>query len=100
MNTKEYAKYVVDNMHRATLPNALNIAKKFDVDYNFEEFLTEMELYVQSLIQQNKFDIHKCYRMCIIIQNTLSKYKSEIKYNKTFIFNDFIIDLWKVFDGN
>ena len=30
MTVSEYAKYVVSNMNRATLGNALNIVKKFE----------------------------------------------------------------------
>ena len=46
MNVQEFAKYVITNMHRATLSNALNISTKLDTEgfYKFNEFL-ELALY-------------------------------------------------------
>ena len=101
MNVKDYAKYVVDNMSRATIGNALRIGLKLDVEdgYNFLEFLKEIELYITTLVSQNKYDKNKCYAICTIISEATRKYNSNINYTKKYIINDFIIDLWKIIEG-
>ena len=101
MNVKDYAKYVVDNMSRATIGNALRIGLKLDVEdgYNFLEFLKEIELYITTLVSQNKYDKNKCYAIFTIISEATRKYNSNINYTKKYIINDFIIDLWKIIEG-
>lgn len=97
MEVNEFAKFVIDNMHKATVGNALNIALKLDNPeyYAFDSFLIELEKYCTTILQDG-FNKNKCYSIFTLINNTLNKYNSPIKYNKTFIINDFIIDLWRI----
>lgn len=97
MEVAEFAKHVIDNMHKATVGNALNIALKLDNPefYSFKVFLNEMEKYCYQVLQDG-FNKQKCYCIFALINKTLKKYNSEIKYNKTFIINDFVIDLWRI----
>lgn len=101
MDVKEFAKFVIDNMCRATIGNALNIVNKLDNPeyYNFEEFIVELQKYVASLLTTD-FSKDKCYSILSLISTTVKKYRSNIKYNKTFILNDFIIDLWRIMNGH
>lgn len=100
MDVKEYAKFVIDNMCRATVGNALNIVSKLDDPefYKFEDFAVELQKYVVTLLSSD-FNKDKCYAVLSLISATLKKYRSNIKYNKTFILNDFIIDLWRILNG-
>jgi hypothetical protein len=100
MTLDEYAKYIVDNMGRATLTNALTISSKFDTEYNFNDLLISMQKYISTLIDNDKFNKDKCYNLFSAISQSLKKYRSNVKYNKLFIYNDFIIDIWRIFNGD
>ena len=100
MTVSEYAKYVVSNMNRATLGNALNIVKKFETEYNFVDFLTSVDSYVLQVLNSNLLDKSKCYNILYLTSNALKKYNSNFNYNKNFIMYDFIIDLWGVINGD
>ena len=47
MNVEDFAKYVIDNISRASLVNALNITNNFTGTYNFIEFLDYMQKYIE-----------------------------------------------------
>lgn len=100
MNTEEFARYVINNMHRATLSNALNITTKLDTQdhYSFEEFLIAMQVYVKECLNNQKIDSTKCYEILSTISKSLRAYKSQFNYNKIYIIDDFIIELWSVLD--
>lgn len=100
MTVEEFAKYVVDNMHRATLSNALKIADKLDNPsfYKFEEFVVCMQKYLVECLSTKKLSDAICYEILGVISKTLKKYKSDIKYCKMYIIDDFIIDLWEALD--
>lgn len=100
MTVSEYAKYVVSNMNRATLGNALNIVKKFETEYNFVDFLASVDSYVLQVLNSNLLDKSKCYNILYLTNNALKKYNSNFNYNKNFIMDDFIIDLWGVINGD
>ena len=55
MTVKDFAKYVIDNMSRASLANSLNIATKLDNPeyYSFIEFLNEIVSYVNELLKEH-----------------------------------------------
>ena len=97
MSVKEYAKYVIDKIQIAAIGNTLNISKKFiDKDFDFVEFLESAQEYVVSLLNQN-FSKDKCYRILVLISDSLKKYKStEAVYNKSFIYNNFVVTLWLI----
>lgn len=101
MLVNEFARYVINNMGRATLGNALNIANRFSSgDYNFIEFLNQVNVYVADLLKSNTLNSIKCYNILSITDKTLKLYNSEFNYNKSFIVDDFIIDIWSVLNGN
>lgn len=101
MELMDFSKYVVDNMKRATLSNALNIAGKIgDGGYDFEEFLKSIQSYVEVGLKEGKIPTNKCYAILFICDKYLNRLNSTIRYLKEYLVNDFIIDLWRVFDGN
>ena len=100
MNTSEFARYIITNMHRATLANALNISKSIDKPglHSFEELLVEMQIYVKECLQNQKIDSNKCYEILSTISNSLRNYKATFNYNKIYIIDDFLINLWHILD--
>lgn len=99
MTVSDFAKYVVDNMHRATLANALNIANKLDNPdyYSFTEFVKCLNDYVTQLATDNLIDTLKCSKILVVSSDSLLAYNSNIKYNKMMIIDNYIIDLWRIF---
>lgn len=100
MNVGEYAKYVVNNMGRATLGNALNIATKFVSEYDFTEFLTSINEYIGVALTSNLLPKDKCYNILYLSNKASKMLKSEFRYNKSFIIDDFIVDMWGVINGD
>lgn len=100
MDVNEYAKYVVNNMNRATLGNALNIANKFASEYDFAEFLNAVDKHVGIVLASNLLPKDKCYNILYLSSKAQKMLNSEFKYNKSFIIDDFIVDLWGVINGN
>lgn len=101
MEVNEFAKFVLDNLTRATIGNTLNISNKLDCSdyYKFTDFLEEIQKYTEKLLLDG-FDKNKCYEILVLANKTLKKYKSEVKYNKTYIINDFVINLWRIMNGH
>lgn len=101
MSSAEFAKYMIDHIGLASLPNALKIAENFNsaTDYHFDEFLRDVQNYLHTLITENKLDLDKCYTLIALCSNSLKKY-SEDKITKSYVIDDFIIELWKVYNGH
>ena len=100
MSSSEFAKFVIDNMGRATLSNAMNIANNFNTDdgYDFKLFVTDMQVYLKTLISENKFSADKCYEILGICYKGLRKYNTSA--SKQYVIDDFIIEIWKVCNGH
>ena len=101
MTVEDYAKYVINNITRATIGNALKISDKLDTDnnYKFLDFINYFSTYICELNKDGKLNNDKFYSIMYIINNCINKYNSNINYNKRFIINDFIIDFWKIMEG-
>lgn len=101
MSCEEYAKYVIDNMYRASLPNALNIATSLigDAKYGVNDFINHLITYVELNIQNNKMDKMDAYRIIVHSKDCLDMYNSEFKYNKNMILDTYIINIWEVLHG-
>jgi hypothetical protein len=100
MRVDEYAKYVINNMNRATLGNALNISNKFNSEYNFIEFLNFINTYIEDVMVSKLLQKDKCYNILYLSNKAFKMYNSDFNYNKTFIIDDFIIELWQVLNGD
>lgn len=101
MTLEEFSKYVIDNMTRATVGNALNISLRINGSgYQFVDFIKGVETYIADCIVKNKLTKDKCYGIFYICNKYLKQYNSTFNYNKEYIINDFIIDLWRILNGN
>lgn len=99
MTINDYARYVLNNIGRATLSNAMKITEKLDTTYSFKDFLLSIQSYTTQTINENRFDTNVVYGILYVTNKALTKYTSSIKYTKSFIISDYIIDLWKVING-
>lgn len=99
---QEFAEYVVDNMWRATVANALNIADKLDTDgyYKLDEFVKAVEAYIGTEKALKFLGKVKASAMVIACYNCLKYYNSTFKYNKRMIIDNFIIDMWEASNLN
>lgn len=97
MTVNDYAKYTIDNLHRATLSNALNISSKIDKPncYSFIDFANGLKSYAIELLKLNTSnDIY--YSIIYIVNKYTLMYNSNYNYNKLYIIDSLIIDLWEI----
>lgn len=99
MNVNDFAKYVIDNMHRATLANAMNISEKIDNEeyYTFKDFVNSVNAYVSDALQNNKICNIQAYKILGNMDKYAKMYDSDIKYNKRMIIDNMIIELWECY---
>ena len=95
MTVKEFARYVLTNMGRATVSNAMNITNKLDKEYSFEDFLQAIIDCVNEQLSTVKPNSEVASRVLVASYNARKKYNSDIKYNKQMIIDQFILDLWE-----
>lgn len=97
MTVDDFAKYVIDNMHRASISNALNIATKIDTPnmYSFEDFVNSIIGYVDVLLYEQKIGKIKAYKILVYSHEYMKDYKSEFRYNKVMLIDNYVISLWE-----
>ena len=95
MTVKEFARYVLSNMGRATVSNAMNITNKLDKEYSFEDFSQAIIDCVNEQLSTVKPNSEVASRVLVASYNARKKYNSDIKYNKQMIIDQFILDLWE-----
>ena len=93
MSVQEFAKYVLDNIGRATLVNSFNIINKLDSEdgYPFPDF-------VDSVRKNLTIGGEKEMRIAIACSDALCHY-SDSKYNKQMVIDNFIISVWEAVNG-
>lgn len=96
MSVDKFAEYVVNNLCRATLANAMNIADKLDNPdyYVFTEFNDFVIRYLGTLSVQQFLGNVKVCKMLYACYKASEAYNSNFKYNKRMIIDNYIIDLW------
>ncbi len=102
MSVEEFAKFVIDNMNRATLSNALNIGNKLNGGdyYNLDEFIVAIDAYVSTLLSNSKLEKATAYRILALSGVLNNKLKSNFKYNKQMLIDDYIIEIWSAINGH
>lgn len=97
MNIGDFTKYVIDNMHRATLVNSLNVSKKLiDGVYDVNEFIKISLEYVSELLSSNKMPPEIASRLSVAFYDCRKDYNSDFNYNKSMLLNDLIINMWEI----
>ena len=96
MSVKEFAKYVLNNLNRATLANALNIADKLDNPdyYNFIDFVSAINEYARSEALMKFLGNVRVCKIVALSYDYQQTYNSDKKYNKRMIIDNYIIELW------
>lgn len=88
MEIKEFTKYVLDNMYRASLTNSLNITKKFvnmpyplnltegnnTAIYSFKEFLVEIDKSISDRLTAKTISRERGYKICVLCNKYLKMY--------------------------
>lgn len=97
MTVEEFAKYVINNLGRASLVNALNISEKLDNPkfYSVNSFILACVNYLLELQNSSKIIPKKCSRLLVALYNCEKNYNSEIKYNKKMVIDNLIIEMWE-----
>lgn len=101
MTVKDFAKYVVDNMHRASLANALNITNKLiktakaEPEYDFKQFVAEVDDYVRYAVKDEKINSICGYKILIATNKCLKKFESDVKYDELMLIDSLIMDIWE-----
>ncbi len=99
MNVKDFAKYVIDNLNRATCGNTLSITQKFTKnEYDFIEFIQNFREHLSNYIVEDKMDLDKCYSFLHYSKKALDEH-NEGKIDKVYIIDDFLINIWRVENG-
>ena len=97
MNIGDFTKYVIDNMHRATLVNSLNVSKKLiDGVYDVNEFIKISLEYISELLSSNKMSPEIASRLSVAFYDCRKDYNSDFNYNKSMLLNDLIINMWEI----
>lgn len=100
MTCADFAKYMVDNIGRATLANAFNITDKFvSKTYDFAEFLQYVDDYVSEKLTSCKDKI-VYYKISIATNKARTMVSSKNKYNLTMIVDDFVEAVWEAVNGS
>ena len=101
MGVEDFAKYVIDNISRATLSNALNISNKLNGGeyYNLDEFIVAIDKYVSSQLVNNKISKAAAYKILDSSCTLIKKLETTFKYNKQMLADDYIIDIWRAING-
>lgn len=98
MTTEQYAKFVIDNMSRATLANALNITQYIDTEdnYSFAEFVNAVADYLCGKIpKMDRRGVLISADVLSVGNRYLKKYNSDKKYNKRQLIDNYIIGVWE-----
>lgn len=102
MTVKDFSKYTVDNMHKASAPNALKIATRISPggEYDLTEFINGIVDYVNTLLSSGKIGKIKAYKVLIASDKCLEAFNAPFRYDKTMIIDNYIIDLWESLSVN
>jgi hypothetical protein len=84
MTVKEFSKYVIDNLNRASLVNAFNIAEKLDNPnyYSLEDFVHECVLYLTDSLVSVKLKPTIACKLLSALFNCEKAINSEYKFNR------------------
>lgn len=97
MTVKEFSKYVIDNLNRASLVNAFNIAEKLDNPnyYSLEDFIHECILYLtDSLVNVKLKPIIACKLLSALFD---CEKAINSGLNRRMIIDNLIIEMWEAY---
>lgn len=101
MDVVDFSKYVVNNLNRATLSNALNITNTvISSKYNLEEFISNIIKYSIELGQQNKLNYNLVYNILFYSNKCLETLKNKGSLTDIMILDDYIIEIWRTINGH
>lgn len=101
MTIEEYAKYVMQNIGRATRGNAIRIVDKLgdDNEYPFLDFVACIENYVNEQLSSSQPDSNRGFYVLVAVRRAKIRYTSNNTPNKRMVIDNFILDLWDAING-
>ena len=104
MTAGEFSKYVIENMNRATLVNALNIPNKFNLydenGYEPMDFIVGIYDYFKDSNNIARYEPHTMVEILYFAHCFEEKYLNDkFKYNKKMLLDTLIIHLWGTLGG-
>lgn len=87
---KEYARFVYDNIGKAKMNNALNIANEINTHYSFKDFIQALAEVCGECFSDN---MKKSILFFDVIKEYSELYESDKLYNKDMILDIFILAL-------
>ena len=105
MTVSEFALYVINNISRATLQNALKIGDRLTFSessekYAIVDFCNSLLSELLKELDSNKIPPTTAYRAIIACDDCLNRVKSCNSYTFQMICDDLIIQLWEAFNGS
>lgn len=97
MTVKEFSKYVIDNLNRASLVNAFNIAEKLDNSnyYSLEDFVHECILYLTDSLVNVKLKPTIACKLLSALFDCEKAINSGL--NRRMIIDNLIIEMWEAY---
>ena len=98
MTTVEYARYVIDNINRASMANTLNIVKSLcgeKATYDPKEFLESVIKVLGDIVVFGNLGTKKTYEIVVLAQKALDSLESD-KHKLQMVIDEFILKLWKI----
>lgn len=97
MNVEEFAKYVIDNLGRASLVNSFNISEKLENPkyYSLNSFILACINYISKLQEDSKITPKRCSKLLVALYKCEKSFNSEFKYSTKMIIDNLIIEMWE-----
>lgn len=100
MDVVDFSKYVVNNLNRATLGNALNITSTvISSKYNLDDFINNIIKYSIELGQQNKLNCNTVYNILFYSNKCLETLKNKGSLTDIMVLDNYIIEIWRAING-
>ena len=102
LSVEEYAKRTINNMGVAKFFQVFRITENFEGPdcFDFMEYLNHIITYMTEVLNTNRLPIEQCHRILALVHTTKQKYNSTFKYNKTYVMDDFVVELWRICNGH
>lgn len=97
MTVEEFARYVIDNLGRASLANSFNIAEKLDNPnfYSVNSFIIACINYIEELQEHSKITPKRYSKLLIALYKCDKQYNSTTKYSTKMVIDNLIIEMWE-----
>ena len=103
MDIQSYAEYVLENLSRATLVNALNITTKLgrgNGKFEVNDFCDSISSCATKKLESGKLGAIVAYRIFIACSDCKAEFATANPRSMQMVLDDLIIKLWEAINGN